>query len=208
METKRCKPSFAGAGALRDRFIPGHQPSARTLNELAQQARRASVVRPADGGGAYTGPGGVVPLSGSRSFVAEITSVPDAGSGSGGNASGSGFGSGSSGGSGSGDAECPNECPRGYGFRELVPDACGEWVTPANPVEGDGCDLPLYALGNISVGVGDRVWVHPGDGTWFWFDVAVGGDSGGLELDFITNLCVIPADAVIDSGSGSGVTTD
>jgi hypothetical protein len=174
-------------------FRPGHNPPARFLNRAYEWASRAtSLVTGSPGGASTSGPAGLASFERQRPFVARITSVPG-GSGSGESGSGSGLsGSGASGsgdsGSGSGEG-----CPTGYGFQQVKPDACGEWVDSPEGWSGDGDDLPLYGLPGASAAVGDYCIVYPGDGTWFFFAGGVSGGGGDfVELDVVTALCVLP----------------
>jgi hypothetical protein len=172
-------------------FRQGQPASAGILNRLAELARRTVTFRSADaGGGTASGPGGLLSYSRLRPFVARITSVPG-GSGSG--ESGSGSGLSGSGGSGSGDSG--SGCPTGYGFQQVKPDSCGEWVDSPEGWSGDGDDLPLYGLPGASASVGDYAVCYPGDGTYFFF-ANVAGNTGGagdfVELDVVTALCVLP----------------
>jgi hypothetical protein len=171
-------------------FRQGQPASAGILNRLAELARRTVTFRSADaGGGTASGPGGLLSYSRLRPFVARITSVP------GGSGSGSGSGSGLSGSGASGSGDSGSGCPTGYGFQQVKPDSCGEWVDSPEGWSGDGDDLPLYGLPGASASVGDYAVCYPGDGTYFFF-ANVAGNTGGagdfVELDVVTALCVLP----------------
>lgn len=175
-----------------DRAIPGKPISARMLNALAGTARAANSPFPVGTGGILGTPHGPVHFDGPRSFVAVITSTPD--DDAEGDSSGDSADSSDSSYSGS-------SCPAGYGFSERAPDNCGEWVKPANAVEGNGTDLPLYPLPGGSASMGDYVIARPGDGTWYYFDSVLGGGEP-LDLDVVTGICAL--DVPADSYSGSG----